>query len=259
MAPILVSLNRISRAINDGTATLAGHVTRVFGAIRLVKAFTAEAVEVAAMERHLDRLRHEGQRAAVVEAVLSPLSGLALTVAMVAILAYGGARVQAGTLGIGTLTAFILYIFNIVAPLIQISTFLAQLQAARAAADRLAPLLAAPVRMPPARQPASAAAPALSADAAPADLVIEELRFRYHADAPAPVLSIDRLEFSARSQTVLLGESGCGKSTLFSLIERFYLPETGRILYGGTDVASLPVEQWRRRIGYVPQSATLML
>ena len=257
MAPIVVRMAGITRAINDSTARLSAHMTRVFGEIRLVKAFTAEAVEMREMDNRLSQVLTDTRRATGVEAVLAPLNGLALTVAMVAILFYGGTRVQTGTLSAGTLTAFILYIFNIAAPLIQLSTFASQLQASRGASDRIAEQLDGPTEVRV--RPHATASPPRLPDDGPYDLAVENVVFSYVRGAPVPTLAVDRLVFKARSQTVLLGRSGCGKTTLFSLIERFYEPDAGRITYGGSDIATLPLDGWRQKIGYVPQSAPLML
>ncbi len=58
--------------------------------------------------------------------------------------------------------------------------------------------------------------------------------------------------------TTVIGANGSGKSTLFKLLERFYAPETGAILFGGRDVSQYSLRSWRRAIGYVPQSCAIM-
>lgn len=256
MAPIVWKMASVTKAINDATARLSAHMVRVFGEIRLVKAFTAEAAETERMNELLGDIATETRRAIGVESLLSPATGLALTAAMVVILLYGGARVQVGTLGIGTLIAFILYIFNVAAPLIQLSSFVAQLQASRGASQRIAERLgdlteSQDMRFVP-------AAPRRGI-VEPADIVFENVEFDYRPSPEVTALSIETLIFPQRSRTTILGESGAGKTTLFSLLERFYHPSSGRITYGGVDIASFPLDEWRRKIGYVPQSAPLMM
>ncbi len=58
--------------------------------------------------------------------------------------------------------------------------------------------------------------------------------------------------------TTVIGANGSGKSTLFKLLERFYAPEKGAILFGGRDVSQYSLRSWRRAIGYVPQSCAIM-
>lgn len=268
MAPMLFAMSRITKAINDTTASFSAYATRIFGNITLVKAYTAEDAESDRMADKLDAIYRERRRASIVESALSPANGLTLTMAMLAILTYGGYRVAAGSLAIGTLTAFILYLFNIVGPLIQLSAFSMQLQASKGAASRIAPLLR---DAPQARQPDTASRlPAwvvtgettrlLPATAIEDNgvLVVDGVRFGYGPKDGEAALEIDRLEFAPGTQTVLTGESGCGKSTLFALLERFYAPWQGKIEYAGRDIADYDLIEWRSRIGYVPQSAPLL-
>ncbi|GAB5349566.1 ABC transporter ATP-binding protein [Alteriqipengyuania sp. 357] len=263
MAPMIFAMNRITLAVNDSTAAFSGYATRIFGNIALVKAYTAEAAETDRMADRLDAVFRERKRASMVEAALGPANGLTLTIAMLAILTYGGFRVSAGTLEIGTLTAFILYLFNIVAPLIQLSAFSVQFQASKGAASRIAPLLEGARSVDPMvaapRGPATASRSAMRPiPQGKASLVLDQVKFGYGAVGEEPVIAIDRLEFAPGTQTVLTGESGCGKSTLFGLLERFYEPWEGQISFGNEPIAEFDVAQWRRKIGYVPQSASLL-
>lgn len=256
MAPIVWKMATVTKAINDATARLSGHMARVFGEIRLVKASTAEAAETARMDGLLYGIATETRRAIAVESILSPAIGFALTGAMVIILLYGGARVQIGTLGVGTLVAFILYIFNVAAPLIQLSSFVSQLQASRGASQRIADRLGDLGE--PHSRPSVSAEPR-SYCPSQRDIVFEQVQFDYRSDPEVPAFFIDELTFPQGSRTTILGESGAGKTTLFSLIERFYHPLSGKITYDGADIASFPLNEWRRKIGYVPQSAPLMM
>ncbi len=263
MAPMIFAMNRITKAVNDNTASFSAYATRIFGNIALVKAYTAEAAETDRMAERLDAVFRERRRASRIEAALGPANGLTLTIAMLAILTYGGFRVAAGTLEIGTLTAFILYLFNIVAPLIQLSAFSVQFQASKGAASRIAPLLenagsneevaAAPRLMVNAK-----AATALAVPQGKASLMLDQVKFGYGPIGEEPIIAIDHLEFAPGTQTVLTGESGCGKSTLFGLLERFYEPWEGKITYGDQLISGFGVAQWRSMIGYVPQTAPLM-
>lgn len=263
MAPMIFAMNRITQAVNDNTAAFSAYATRIFGNIALVKAYTAEAAEIDRMAGRLDAVFRERKRASMVEAALSPANGLTLTIAMLAILTYGGFRVSAGTLEIGTLTAFILYLFNIVAPLIQLSAFSVQLQASRGAAGRIAPLLedARSIDQMVSGPSLAASVTASAVRSVPqgkASLVLDQVKFGYGPVSEEPVIAVDRLEFAPGTQTVLTGDSGCGKSTLFGLLERFYDPWEGQITFGNEPIAEFDVAQWRRMIGYVPQSAPLL-
>lgn len=252
MAPSFLRVAAITKLMNEARARISADLVRVFGEVRLVKALSAEQEEAAKIGLRLQEDYAAGLRFAKVEALLTPINGFALTAAMIAIFTYGAARVASGAMTIGTLTVFILYIFNFVGPLIQISTFLTQLQTALASSSHLFDLIRQeadgdnrPVRrLPPSRPPGK-------------DIRLENIEFSYPA-RPGVQLSIDAIDFPAGSATAIIGASGAGKTTLFSLLERFYPLEQGRILYGGVDIAEVDVDSWRRRIGYVSQSAPLM-
>ena len=253
MAPIFVRMAGITKSINDGNARLSATLARTFGEIRLVKAYTAEAVEQARSERGIWDLFRSNLRAAKVQAALSPIISLALTSGMLAIFTYGGARVELGTLTIGTLTAFILYIFNIVAPLIHLSAFFSSLNAAKGASQRIHEIL-----MQPAESKESRGAVASAAAAIPqADLSFRNVTLTYPG-ASEPSLRVENLVIPHGTSTAVIGPSGSGKTSLISLIERFYEPTDGAIFWGDTDIRDIPLDAWRASLGYVAQTAPLM-
>lgn len=249
MTPMIVRLSSVSKAINAHTADVAATLARTFSGIRLIKAFTAEPIERRRVGEQLGEVETSGRLLARTQAILSPANGLAVTAALVLIFTYGSARVAAGTLSAGTLTAFILYIFNIVAPLIHLSRFISQLRMAQGAAGPLAELLASEA------EPGASALPPSWTRAAVGTIRFEGVRFGYGDEC---VLQIDDLEVPVGKRTAIVGASGVGKSTVLALIERFYTPAAGRILCGGRDIATIDLTTWRQAIGYVPQSSPLM-
>lgn len=255
MAPILARMSNLTANMNDRSAALTGMLARTFSEIRLVKAFNAERLEADRSRTQVQALLDYGTKAAQVEASLQPMMSLALTLSIVAIFVYGGARVAVGTLSAGTLTAFILYIFNIVAPMAQLSMFFSNLQSAKGASLRIGEILSG---IGDERGPVAPVHPDGVASIKPAQLLIfDGVELTYEAGRQ-PALSIDHLAVPARQSMAIIGPSGGGKSTLFSLIERFYTPTKGRIAWGDCDIGALPMAAWRAAIGYVPQSTILM-
>ncbi len=258
MIPLVVRLASISKAINAATARVSAAVLRVFGGIRLVKAFTAEDAESSRMAAELTQVETHSRRLALVQSLLNPINGLAVTAALVALFTYGSARIQVGTLSPGTLTAFILYIFNIVAPLIAITSFIAQFRVAQGAADTLADLLAADVPAQKVSTPFTV--PASGPPIGTGDIVFDHVRFDYDALMPdaSATLTIGSMTIPAGGRTAIVGASGAGKSTLLALIERFYTPGQGVIRCGGRDISTINLAEWRGCIGYVAQAAPLI-
>jgi ATP-binding cassette subfamily B protein AbcA/BmrA len=216
-----------------------------------VKAANAEAFEGRKISHYLDESLRHAKRSAQVQALLTPVNGLALTGAIVTIFTYGAARVHTGAMSIGTLTVFILYIFNVVTPLISISTFISQWQTARGSAVQLCDLL---------DQPGEQVEPIMPNpihDTARSGICLRDIEFSYPTRSGV-VLKIERLDFPPNSCTAIIGSSGAGKTTLIELIERFYPLAKGRITWNGTDIASFDLNEWRSRIAYVAQDAPLM-
>ncbi|RSZ60358.1 ABC transporter ATP-binding protein [Massilia atriviolacea] len=247
--PLALLLEGLARSTQDRTAKLGGILTHVFSEIRLVKAFTAEGRERARSAEEIEELRRLGLKASKINAALEPVIGLALTAAIIVILVYGTGRVSSGAISIGTLTAFILYIFNVAAPLIQLTNFAAELQKARGASSRIGALLDE-------REEEQGAARA-ACDAQDGTLEFRGVSFAYPGQERRVLDGLD-LAFRPGTTTALVGASGNGKTTILSLIERFYQPSEGELLYGGVPIGQLGLADWRGKIGYVAQGAPVM-
>lgn len=258
--PVLLTMASVTFRVQEVTARLSARLTQVFGEIRLVKTFGAELREQRRTETEIEAMYVLGCKTAAVEGALSPVMTLAVTLSMVLILSYGGMRVATGSLSSGTLTAFFLYLFTVVGPLVQISTFVSQLSAARGASSRLVEAVRAPVEdIATDESPVSQllAVAASRPTARPKMLTFEGVRFGYEG-VGRPTLDVEALEFAPGSRTAIIGASGSGKSTLLALIERFYAPDAGTIRCGGASIATIPLSAWRSQIGYVAQSSAML-
>lgn len=87
------------------------------------------------------------------------------------------------------------------------------------------------------------------------DITFQNVSFAY-ADGPEVLKDIN-LTICANKKTVIIGRSGAGKTTMLYLLEQFFQPASGHILYGDTDISRYSCDSWRRGIGYVSQSAAL--
>ncbi len=248
IAPAVVRIESVAKAVQERTARLSGLLTHVFTEIRLVKAHVGEAHEADRGRGQIEDLRRHHNRMALLRIVLETISGLAMVGALIVILVYGGMRVARGDLSMGVLTAFILYIFNVVAPFGQIGGFFAELQSAKGASARLGAILD------------SAEESEATGDAVPVDGAVLEfrgVRFCYPG-RPEPVLDGLDLRIEPGTTTALVGLSGSGKSTVLALIERFHRAGEGEIVYDGRPLQDYDLAGWRQRIGYVAQNAPIM-
>ncbi|MFI2633115.1 ABC transporter ATP-binding protein [Streptomyces collinus] len=173
------------------------------------------------------------------------------SVAAAAVLIVGGARVDAGTLAIGSLVAYLLYIDLFFAPVQQLSQVFDGYQQATVSLGRVQELLREPTSTKSADEPVEV----LSLRG---DIAFEDVHFAYGAadEGEAALGGVD-LRIPAGQTVAFVGETGAGKSTLVKLVARFYDPAGGRVTVDGTDLRDLDLTSYRHRLGVVPQEAYL--
>ncbi|MGQ5650747.1 ABC transporter ATP-binding protein [Streptomyces sp. EKR5.2] len=248
---IVPRINRASRQAQDAVGAMGASLERVLGALRTVKASGAEHREEEAVHTAAEESWRQSVRAAKWAAAAGNTAGLAMQIAFITVLAVGGARVATGAVDVGTLVAFLLYVFYLMSPIQQVVGAVTQYQTGAAALARIQEALRLPAE-PPSRQ---AELPASGAQ--PASLSFEDVRFRYAEDLPHVHHGVT-FAVPARGMTAFVGPSGAGKTTVFSLIERFYDPESGSISLAGRDVAEWELPLLRAAIGYVEQDAPVL-
>ncbi|MFI9750038.1 ABC transporter ATP-binding protein [Streptomyces collinus] len=173
------------------------------------------------------------------------------SVAAAAVLIVGGARVDDGTLAIGSLVAYLLYIDLFFAPVQQLSQVFDGYQQATVSLGRIQELLREPTSTKSADEPVEV----LSLRG---DIAFEDVHFAYGAaDGGEAALGGVDLRIPAGQTVAFVGETGAGKSTLVKLVARFYDPTGGRVTVDGSDLRDLDLTSYRHRLGVVPQEAYL--
>ncbi len=243
--PLAGGLTRLSTQLQEGEANFIARLSEVFTHIRLLKSTSAEDQEAQLARIEIDDLYGKQLTETKIFAFFAPVVSLAVSVAIVSILVVGAGRVSDGSITLGALVAFILYLFNIVMPLAGLSAFVAQLNKSAGAASRISELEILE----------SEDVSGIEMSLKDQNISIQNLDFAYDGDDES-ALKIKSLTLPANSLTALVGRSGAGKSTLFSLLNRYYLSE-------GITVASTPIEQiallsWRKHIATVAQNAPVL-
>jgi subfamily B ATP-binding cassette protein HlyB/CyaB len=166
-----------------------------------------------------------------------------------AILFFGAKLVINGELSVGELIAFNLLAGRVSAPVLRLAQTWQDFHQARLSVDRLGDILnTAPE---PVYNPGKMALAAIRGD-----ISFEHVNFRYRIDGQVILHDIN-LDVPAGQVIGIVGTSGSGKSTLAKLVQRLYLPESGRVLIDGVDVAQVDPARLRRQIGVVLQDSTL--
>ncbi|WP_329551339.1 ABC transporter ATP-binding protein [Streptomyces sp. NBC_00696] len=248
---IVPRINRASRQAQDAVGVMGASLERILGALRTVKASGAEDREERTLHAAAEESWRQSVRAAKWTAAAGNTAGLSMQVAFITVLAVGGARVATGAIDIGTLVAFLLYVFYLMQPIQQVVGAITQYQTGAAALSRIQEALQLPA------EPPSPHAELPSPGAAPAALAFDDVRFRYADDLPYVHHGVT-FDVPAQGMTAFVGPSGAGKTTVFSLIERFYDPESGAITLDGRNLADWDLPRLRSAIGYVEQDAPVL-
>ena len=246
---VVPRISTAAKQAQDSVGAMGAALERVLGALRTVKASGAE-------ERERDRLNDAafeawrgGVRAAKWQAVAGNIGGLAIQASFIIVLGLGGARVVSGAIDVGTLVAFLLYLFYLMPPMRDLVNAASQYQVGAAAVARIRE-----VESLPAEAPGDTVS---TVDLSPAAVAFDEVRFRYRAELPEVHHGVS-FAIPPGGMTAFVGPSGAGKTTVFSMIERFYEPDSGRILLDGTDIRAWPLAALRAAIGYVEQDAPVL-
>ena len=167
---------------------------------------------------------------------------------------FGGKAMDAGTMQVGEMIAFITYTMQIVMSFLMLAMVAVMLPRAGVAADRIDEVIRTKATI---RDPDEAAAKAAQAHTDWQGVVqFEDVSFRYPgADSDA----LEHISFTAKpgETTAIIGSTGCGKSTLLNLIPRFYDVTGGKVTVDGIDVREMPQAQLHDLLGYVPQKGVL--
>jgi ABC-type multidrug transport system fused ATPase/permease subunit len=255
---VAVSVSRRVRGLSEQAQARLGEMTsaveRAISAARTIRAAGAEQRETATVNGSAGDAYQAGIRVARLEAVVGPASTAATQGAFLLVLGVGGARVASGAISVGSLVAFILFLFFLVIPLGQALHAYTQLQTGLGALQRIEEILALPAESADDRPHTAGAV--RQAHGAAAAVVFEAVSFGYPGGGP--VLHDVSFTVPRGSRVALVGPSGAGKSTTLALIERFYDVTGGRIRVDGHDVRDLPRDALRARLGYVEQEAPVL-
>src|SRR6185437_6671840 len=226
------------------TATLAEDIA----GMRVVQSFTREQPAYDNFRAVARRYRQSNMQTVVLNGIYFPVVDLLSSVALAVVLAYGGHLYFGGTLSLGTLFAFMLYVQNFFDPVQQLSQLYNTFLSATAALDKIMGVLD--------EEPEVLDRPGATTLAQiDGHVALEGVRFTY-GRGDEVLHGID-LDVPAGTTVALVGHTGAGKSTIAKLLARFYDPTHGRITIDGVDLNDVTQASLRRQLGIVPQEGFL--
>jgi ATP-binding cassette subfamily B protein len=184
--------------------------------------------------------------AGIASNIFMPVYGLAFNLAQLVVLSYGILLISSGSLTVGLLIGFLLYVNSFYMPLRQVAALWSSFQLALAALDRISEVLTLESNMP-----VVSSAPALSGTV----IEFENVHFSYPGGQE--VLKGGSFTLESGKTYALVGPTGGGKTTTASLMARLYDPSAGRVLLGGRDIRSYQPDERARKIGFILQEPFL--
>ena len=231
--------------------------------VDVIRAFVRQEHEVRRFARTNAGLTANNLQSALLVAAMLPMIMLVVNISSVAIVWFGGHRIQAGQMNLGALTAFIAYIMQILLAIMMAMYVLMTAPRAAVCAERIQAVLDTEpsVRDTAARDTAATGAAAQATPrgapaAQSAGVEFQAVGFSYPG-AEAPVLADISFTAAPGTTTAIVGATGSGKTTLLNLIPRFLDPTEGRITLAGRDIRDLPLDHLRESMAIVPQQSHL--
>ncbi len=242
--------NHLHQAAQDSLGAFSGlnhQVQESLSGVRTVRALGLVARSEAQFTELAEKAAEASFRSQRWEAAYEPAVGMTLSAAFAIALAVGGWLVARGEISIGQLTAFTMYLGQLIWPMFAAGWVLALLERGRAAWTRLAPVLDAPLTL---TDEGRAAMPAH------AELRADGLTFSFPG-AKRPALEGVDLALAPGKTLGVVGATGAGKSTFVRLLLRQSEPDAGRLTLGGVALPELPLATLRAHIAWVPQEPFL--
>ena len=232
-----------TRRLQEAWAGAATLVEETVSGIRIVKGLGAGHPLSDRFRRRSDEIVSRALAVARLDAVFNPVLETLPLIGIVAVLWFGGRRVIAGDLSLGSFVAFNAYVVMLVWPLRVLGQRVSTLQKALAASARITEVLEVEPRLREPRHPVSPAKPVRG------DVRLEAVRFGHEGDRPI----LDGLDLHLRpgESVALVGATGSGKSTVAGLLARLYDPDGGRVVLDGHDLRELRLADVRQAVALV--------
>ncbi len=236
--------------VRKQTSRVTAFLIETLNSMKFIQSVGAESREAARLKSLNQDYLRDIVRAQIVNYAAGGVTNLLVTVGGALVFVVGGLLVVAQTFTLGTLIAFVGYMARATGPVRALLGLYVAYQRAVVSLDRVrdlsthVPLVTTPptpVPIPP---------------DAKGRITLENVSFA-HEYTNSEVLSGVDVEFPAGGKVVITGPSGIGKSTLLDLLQRFYDPDSGRILLDGRDLREMELTELRRRVAVVPQQPVI--
>jgi len=241
------SMQKRSKSIQESYGAITNLIQENLSGIRVVKSYTRESFEIERFQKlnkeYYSKNLSLGKLQALFFAFLTSLTAFSL----LPVVWVGGVSVIEGSMTVGGIAQFIVYVSMLSWPIISIGWVTSIVQRAASAQVRLDEIFSIEPEIEENSSDIN------SEEEFKGALSFRNVRFHYPGQEKSPVLKNISLDIAAGSKVAIVGATGSGKSTLVNLIPRLYAPDEGTILLDGRDIRTLPLKTLRELIGFVPQ------
>ena len=245
------TVRNLSRASQDRVADTSAYAAETINAMQTVQSFTHEPIDRQRFGSTVEASFATAVRRVRARALMTALVIVLIFASIVGVLWMGAQAVLAGTMSEGELSQFILYAIMVASGAGALSEVWSEVLQAAGAAERLMELLSTKPQIEAPPRPVSFPSPVRGA------VRFDNISFEYPMRPGISALKNFSLEIKPGETIALVGPSGAGKTTVFQLLQRFFDPQTGRILIDGIDIKAANPSDVRARLALVPQETVI--
>ena len=241
-------INKKSEQIQEQLSNLTTNAQESYSGIRVIKSFVQESAMLGFFKKNSELYRKSAVGLASVEAFYTPTMSLMIGLSTLLTILLGGIQAYHDPSKVGTIIEFVFYINMLTFPVSAIGLTASMIQRAAASQKRLNEFLAI--------QPTIHSGKSELNQDIKGNIVFEHVDLVYPHSGVKAVADFN-VEIKAGQKVLVLGKTGSGKSSIAQLITRMYDPTKGKILIDGQDIKSMPLQAYRKSIGYVQQDVFL--
>ncbi|KAA9034612.1 ABC transporter ATP-binding protein [Ginsengibacter hankyongi] len=241
-------INRKSDKIQSLLSDLTTNAQESYSGIRVIKSFVQEKAMLGFFEKNSELYRRNAISLAKTEAIYFPSMGLIIGISTLLTILTGGLYVINGSINIGVIGEFIMYILMLTFPVMAIGWTASMIQRAATSQRRINEFLHT--------TPTVANAPAPVTTTLKGNITFDKVDFVYPHTGIHAIKNFS-LVINKGEKVAIIGKTGSGKSTIAQLMLRMYDPPKGNITYDGIDIKQLDLTSLRSQISYVPQDVFL--
>lgn len=236
---------KYSRRLQEEIGFLTGQLTEKIQEHELIKTNQAEKSVQDVLDNCIERVQNNSLKSDRVTSFETPFALLFIFATIAVMLTYGGYRVSAGYISVGTLVSFLIYLFQLLNPISNIANFVTVYSRSKGSSVALENLLAVPKEKFEGGKSVSGQG-----------LNFNHVYFGY--DENRPVLKDITCSIFKGQKIAFVGPSGSGKSTIVRLLEQFYKPLSGDILMEQSSIYDFNLKEWRSKIAWVSQNNAVL-